>query len=108
MSLLLHIRNRGRGALRRYKSKLYCIVLICNRNRNRNLKTSKALLKSQAHQGISLFTNVATYQRGFSRRVVTRSSGPISRIPGEDRVAVKVGVVQMERVHDQMGQGRSV
>src|SRR6218665_2253064 len=28
-----------------------------NRNRNRNLKTSKALLKSQAHQGTSLFTS---------------------------------------------------
>jgi len=25
-----------------------------------------------------------------------------------DRVAVKVGVVQMEKVNDQMGQGRSV
>jgi len=28
-----------------------------NRNRNRNLKMSKALLKSQAHQGTSLFTS---------------------------------------------------
>ena len=30
------------------------------------------------------------------------SSGPISRIPGGDRVAVKLGVVQMGRVNDQM------
>ena len=40
--------------------------------------------------------------------MVNRSSGPISRISGGDRVAVKVGVVQMGRVNDQMGQGRSV
>jgi len=33
---------------------------------NRNLKISKALLKSQAHQGTSLFTSAATNQReGF-------------------------------------------
>src|SRR6218665_1787109 len=38
-----------------------------NRNRNRNLKLSKALLKSQAHQGTSLFTSAATNQRGFQR-----------------------------------------
>src|SRR6218665_841417 len=38
-----------------------------NRNRNRNLKTSKALLKSQAHQGTSLFTSAATNQRGVSK-----------------------------------------
>src|SRR6218665_2614944 len=35
--------------------------------RNRNLKTSKALLKSQAHQGTSLFRSAATNQRGVSR-----------------------------------------
>ena len=65
------------------------------------------LLKSQAHQGTSLFKSTATNQRG-SKRGVKRSSGPISRIPGGDRVAVKVGVIQMGRVNDQMGQGRSV
>jgi len=32
----------------------------------------------------------------------------MSRIRGGDRVVVKVGVVQMEKVSDQMGQGRSV
>jgi len=30
-------------------------------NRNRNLKISKALLKSQAHQGTSLFTSAACF-----------------------------------------------
>ena len=35
---------------------------------------------------------------------MTRSSGPISRIPGGDRVslAVKVCVVKVEKVNDQM------
>ena len=37
---------------------------------------------------------------GFSKGAIKRSSGPISRIPGGDRVAVKVGVVQMEEVND--------
>ena len=46
-------------------------------------------------------------RRGFPKGV-KRSSGPISRIPGGDRVAVKVGVAQMEKVNDQMGQGKSV
>src|SRR6218665_793578 len=36
---------------------------------------------------------------GFSKGV-KRSSGPISRIPGGDRVAANVGVVQMEKVND--------
>src|SRR6218665_3025392 len=35
--------------------------------RNRNLKTSKALLKSQTHQGTSLFTSAATNERGVSK-----------------------------------------
>ena len=77
-------------------------------NRNRNLKTSKALFESQAHQGTSLFTSATTNQRGVFQKGVKRSSGQISRIPGGDRVAVKVGGVQMEKVNDQMGQGRSV
>ena len=38
---------------------------------------------------------------------VKRSSDPNSRIPGGDRVAFKVSVVQMKKVNDQMGQGRS-
>jgi len=43
-----------------------------------------------------------------SKEGVKRSSGPISRIPGGDRLAVKVGAVQMGRVNDQMRQGRRV
>ena len=37
--------------------------------------------------------------------MVKRSSGPISRGPGGDRVAVKVGVVQMGRVNDKRRSG---
>jgi len=41
--------------------------------------------------------------------VAKRSSAdPISRGPGGDLVAAKVDVVQMGRVTDQIGQGRSV
>ena len=40
--------------------------------------------------------------------MVKRSSGPIDRGPEGDRVAIKVGVVQMGRVNDQMGHCRSV
>ena len=68
--------------------------------RNSNLKISKALLKSQAHQGTSLFASDATNQRGVFQRGVKRSSGPISGMPGGDRAAVKVGVVQVEKVND--------
>ena len=46
-------------------------------------------------------------KRGFPKGV-KRSSGPVSRIPGEDRVAVKVSDVQVEKVNDQMGPGRSL
>ena len=60
------------------------------------------------HQGTSLFTSAVTNQRGFSKGGVKRSSGPIFRIPGGDRVAVRVGAVQVEKVNDQMGQGRRV
>jgi len=52
--------------------------------------------------------SAAMSQRGVFQRGVKRSSGQISRIPGGDRVVVKVGVVQMEKVNDQMGQGRRV
>ena len=41
---------------------------IQTRNRSRNLRTSKALLKSQAHQSTSLFTSAETNQRGIFRR----------------------------------------
>ena len=48
-----------------------------------------------------------TNQRGVPKGV-KRSSGPISRVPEGDRVAVRVGVVEMGMGNDQMGQGRSV
>src|SRR6218665_3159594 len=54
----------GRRSLRSTEQGLL-LVPFCNRNRN--LKTSKALLKSQAHQGTSLFTSAATNQRGFPK-----------------------------------------
>jgi len=50
------------------------------------------------------------YKGGLSKRGSREAqveSGLISRIPGGDRIAVTVGVVQMRRVNDQM-QGRSV
>ena len=50
----------------------------------------------------------ATNQREIFQRVVKRSSSPISRGPEGVRAAVKMGIVQMGRVNDQMGQGRSV
>ena|SRR6218665_84159 len=74
---------------------------------NRNPRTSKALLKSQAHQGTSLFTSAVTNQRGLPKGS-KRTSGPISRITAGDRIAVKMGVVQVEKVNDQMGQGIGV
>ena len=56
--------------------------------------------------GTSIFTSAATNQRGVSTEGsrLKRNSGPISRIPARrtDRVAVKVCVVQMENVNDQM------
>ena len=44
--------------------------------------------------------------KGGFQRGVKRSSGSISRVPGGDRVAVRVDVVEMGRGNDQKGQGR--
>ena len=44
--------------------------------------------------------------KGGFPKGVKRSSGPISKVPGGDRVAVRVGVVEMGRGNDQKGQGR--
>src|SRR6218665_3302829 len=74
-------------------------------NSNRNLKISNVLLKSQARQ---LIHERCDESKGGFPKGVKNSPGLISRIPGGDRVAVKVGVVQVEKVNDQMGQGRSV
>src|SRR6218665_676337 len=40
--------------------------------------------------------------KGGLKRGVKRSSGPNSRVPGGDRVAVRVGVVEMGRGNDQI------
>ena len=58
----------------------------CN-HRNRNLKTSKALLKSQAHKCTSLFTSAVTNQRGVfqecgqEKPVVDWPAGTPGKIP---------------------------
>src|SRR6218665_881473 len=39
----------------------------CSDNRNQYIRISKVLLKSQAHQGTSLFPSAATNQRGVSK-----------------------------------------
>src|SRR6218665_2370463 len=71
-----NVRTVARGTLRagknlRFLKKVFRFfrisVLMSRPNRNRNLRTSKALLKSQAHQGTSLFTSAATNQRGVSK-----------------------------------------
>src|SRR6218665_231715 len=43
------------------------LTILVGYTRNRNLKISKAPLKSQAHQGTSLITSAATNQRGVSK-----------------------------------------
>ena len=87
---------------RKDKKNRYCfvIVIVISRLLKRYLKAkrTRAPAYSRALQRI----------KGVPKGVNRSSSGPISRIPGGDRVAVKVGVVQMEKVNDQMGQGRSV
>jgi len=52
-----------------------------NPNRNHNLRISKAPLKSQAHQGTSLFTSGVTNQRGCPKGSlhVVACSGLISK-----------------------------
>ena len=72
------------------------IVIVIPRCLKRYLKAkhTRAPAYSQALRRIN----------GVVLKGVKRSSGPISRIPGGDRVAVKVDVVQMGRVNDQMGQ----
>ena len=71
-------------------------------------KFLKRYLKAKHTRAPAYSRALQRIKGGFSRRVVKRSSGPIPRIPGGNRVVVKVDVVQMKRVNDQMGQGRSV
>ena len=67
-----------------------------NSKSNRNLKTSKALLESQARQGIRLFTSAVTNQRGFSKQWSREVQVQIPEgQEGTELNFVKVGVVQM-------------
>ena len=43
------------------------------------------------------YSRALRHIKGGFQRGVKRSSGPISRVPGGDRVAVRVGVVEMGR-----------
>ena len=61
-------------------------------------------LSAPGHQ---LINKRCDESKGRFQRGVKRSSGPISRVPGGDRVAVRMGVVEMGRGNDQKGQGRS-
>src|SRR6218665_810932 len=71
---LFHLSCTG-PALRSFKKSVqtHCLQLF-DMITNRNLKISKALLKSQAHQGTSLFTSTATNQRGFFLRGRSREA----------------------------------
>src|SRR6218665_396744 len=76
-------------------------------NRNRNLKISKELAtQKRSAPGHQLTHELCDESKGGFQRGVKRNSGPISRVPGGDRVAVRVGVVEMGRGNDQKGQGR--
>ena len=57
----------GENLLKAYLTSV--VTRNCNRNcnRNRNLRISRAPLKSEAHQGISLFTSAATNTKGFPK-----------------------------------------
>src|SRR6218665_1229809 len=59
-------------------------------NRNRNLQTSKAPLKSQA-QGTSLFTSAASNQRGFPKNSPWEAQ---IRLPEGERMRQIRGVFQ--------------
>ena len=76
------------------------IVIVMPRLIKRYLKSKRT--RAQA------YSRALRRMKGVFQRVVKRNSGQISRGPGGDRVAVKVSVVHMGRVNDQMGRGRSV
>ena len=76
------------------------IVIVISRflKRYSKAKRTRAPAYSRALQRI----------KGGFQRGVKSSSGPIYRVPGGNRIAVRVDVVEMGRGNDQMGQGRSV
>jgi len=67
----------------------------------------KRYLKSSAPGHQLIHERCDESKKVFQRRV-KGSLDSISRAPAGDRVDVKLGVVQMGRVNDHMGQGRSV
>jgi len=99
--------RENKQVLRKAKEGEIDRMLIRIVDRNRNLKSSKTLLKAKRTR-VPAYSRALRRIKGFFQRVVKRSSGPITRGPGGDRVAVKVGAVQMGRVNDQMGLGRNV
>jgi len=73
-----------------------------NRTRNRSLisRLLKRYLKAKRTRAPA-YSRALRRIKGVSKRVVKRSSGPISREPEGNGVAVKVhGVVQTGRVND--------
>src|SRR6218665_3557609 len=70
-------------------------------NSYHNLGISRAPLKSQAHQGTSSFRSATTNQRVVHGKL--RSDFQWVR---GGRVAVKVGVVEIQKVEDQMSQSK--
>src|SRR6218665_261730 len=81
-----------------YNYQLIAIVIVISKllKRYSKAKRIRAPAYSQALRRI----------KGGFQRGVKRSSGPNSRVPGGERVAVRVGVVEMGRGNDQKGQGR--
>src|SRR6218665_2348475 len=75
-------------------------MLPYNRNRNRNLQTSKAPLKSQT-QGTSLFTSAASNQRGFPKNSPWEAQ---VRLPEGERMRKIRGVFQ-RIVHGKLKSG---
>ena len=65
-------------------------------------------LKLYSKPSASLFMSAETNQEGVFQRGVQEKLRSDFQNTRRDRVAVKVGVVQREKVNDQMGQGRSV
>jgi len=61
----------------------------------------KRYLKAKRTRAPAYSRALRWIKAGFQRGVKI-SSGPVSRIPEGDRVAVKVGVDEMGRVNDQM------
>src|SRR6218665_3557078 len=64
---------------------------------------SRLLKRYSKAKGTSLFTSAATNQRGFPKGRSREAQVRFPEYQDGDRVPVKVSVVQMEKVNDQMG-----